>query len=409
MNDELDKYLSEIASQLNVDPGEEREILQEIRAHLEDAVSELQERGVSRQDSFALATDDFGDSRDVGRMLARLHNDPDWMKVALAIVPGLFAICASSGLFKEVFGASIGHALHENGLMALCVLLIGAGLILERRLAVWTFPALGILLISVWRWIPPPLLDHTSPFWQGASPVLIFAVLAAIGALSVYHVCRQHRTRIRRLGWVLLGLVILVAMAGVVTSAIADRSLNRWMALLATLPPVLLWMGIVLSPIAISLPLARRHGSLAGLIVVAAEFVLVDGFFDPSYALGIWTSDPTIVALVSVVPAIFFLVVAPLLVFPSRSTRGRIGGLLLPVFIALVGGEIISGAVRPYYLDSWTWLMRAIGSVQFLMVVALAAVMCHRIGRRGRLTNIRGGALTDDAATVTGDNALRTV
>ncbi|NIN68256.1 MAG: hypothetical protein GTO63_26830, partial [Anaerolineae bacterium] len=126
--------------------------------------------------------------------------------------------------------------------------------------------------------------------------------------------------------------------------------------------------------------------------VVAAEFVLVDGFFDPSYALGIWTSDPTIVALVSVMPAIFFLVVAPLLVFPSRSTRGRIGGLLLPLFIALVGGEIISGAVRPYYLESWTWLMRAIGSVQFLMVVALAAVMCHRIGRRGRLTNIRGGA-----------------
>jgi hypothetical protein len=405
MNDELDKYLSEIASQLNVDPGEEREILREIRAHLEDAVSELQERGVSRQDSFARATDDFGDSQDVGRMLARLHNDSDWVKVGLAILPGLFAIGTSSGLFKEVFGTSIGHALHERGLIALCVLLIGAGLIRERRFAVWSFPALGIVLIGVWRWIPPPLLDHTSPFWQGASPVLIFVVLPAIGACAVYHVCRQHRTHVPRLGWVLLGLVILVTMAGVVTSTIADRSLNRWMALLATLPPVLLWMGMVLSPIAISLPLARRDGSLAALIVVAAEFGLVDMILDPGYALGLWASNQTIVTLVAVIPAMFFLVVSPIWVLRSRSTRGQVAGLLLPAFVALVGGEIISGSVRPYDLH---WLMRAIGSAQLWMTVVLAAVMYQWIGRQGRLTNIRHarGAVTDEAPRVTGGNVL---
>ncbi|MGB3904731.1 MAG: hypothetical protein WBB22_07390, partial [Anaerolineae bacterium] len=311
------------------------------------------------------------------------------MKVGLAILPGLFAIGTSSGLFEAAFGPSIGDALDESGLIAVCVLLIGAGLIRERRLAVWSFPALGIILIGVWRWIPPPFVDHTSPFWQVAPPALILAVLATIGAFAVYRVHRQHRIRIPRLVWVLLGFVSLVVMAGVITSTIADRSPNKWTALLATLPPTLWWMGMILSPIAIGLPLARRDGLLAGLIVVAAEFVLVDGIFDPAYALGLWTSNATIVTLVSVIPAIFFLVVSPIWVLLSRSTRGRVWGLLVPVFIALVSGEVIIGTVRPYYLDNWHWLMRAIGSIQFLMAVALAAVMYHWIGRQGRLTNVR--------------------
>jgi len=410
MNDELDKYLSEIASQLNVDPGEEREILQEIRAHLEDAVSELQERGVSRQDSFARATDDFGDSREVGRMLARLHNDSDWVKVALAIVPGLFAIGASSGLLEAIFGTSSGHALEGSGLVAACALLIGAGLIRERRLAVWSFPALGVLLIGVWWWIPPPFLDNTSPFWQVAPPVLILVVLAALGAFAVYRVHRQHRIGIPRLTFVLLGSLILAFAVGVITSTVADRNPNKWTALLATLPSTLWWMGMMLLPVAIGLPLARRDGLLAGLIVVAAEFVLVDGIFDPAYALGVWTSDSTIVTLVSVVPATFFLVVSPIWVLLARSTRGRVWGLLLPVVIALVSAEIISGSVRPYYLDTWTWLVRAMGVAAFSMALGLAAVMCHRVGRQGRLTNIGRGRIAsiDDAAMLAGDNLSST-
>ena len=320
-----------------------------------------------------------------------------WVKVGLAILPGLFAIGSSSGLFEAAFGMSIGHALDESGLIALCVLLIGAGLVRERRLAVWSFPALGIILIGVWRWMPPPFVDHTSPFWQVAPPVLILAVPAAIGAFAVYHVYRQHRIRIPRLAWVLLGLVILVVIAGVITSTIADRNPNKWTALLAMLPSTLWWMGMILLPVAIGLPLARRNGLSAALVVVGAEFVLVDGIFDPGYALGLWTSNQAIVTLVSVIPAVFFLVVSPIWVLLSRSTRGRVCGLLLPMFVGLVSAEIISGSVRPYYSDTWTWLMRAIGSAQFLIALALAAVMYHWIGRQGAAANTRKdrGALGD--------------
>jgi hypothetical protein len=47
-------------------------------------------------------------------------------------------------------------------------------------------------------------------------------------------------------------------------------------------------MGLILLPVAIGLPLARRDGILVGLIVVVFEFVLVDEIFDPTYSVGFW-------------------------------------------------------------------------------------------------------------------------
>lgn len=297
-----------------------------------------------------------------------------WEKVGLAILPGLFAIGTNSGLFRLVLSESISRAFSQNGLIAVCILLSSVGFIRERQLAVWSFPALGLLLFEAWRWIPPPFVDQASPFWQVAPPILVLAGLAAIAALAVYRVYKQHGIHIPRLGWVLLCLIILVTVAEVIASTIADRSPNKWTALLAVLPPLLWWMGMTLLPIAIGLPLARRDGLPAGLFVVAAEFVLVDGVFDPAYALGIWTPNQAIVIVVSVIPAVFFLVVSPIWVLRSRSTRGRVWGLLLPAFIALVSAEVISGTVRPYYsIDMW--LTRGIGAAQFLIAIALAAVI----------------------------------
>ena len=414
MNDELDKYLSEIASQLSVEPAKEREILEEIRAHLDEALSELREEGLREEESLAQVVENFGEAREVGRMLGRLHNDSDWVKVGLAILPGLLAL-GRSGLPSSLFSASIARTLAQGGLIPVCILLIIAGFIRERRIAVWSFPALGILLfplsgilLFVSWWVHLPFIDEASPVWHAGPLVVLVALLTGIASFAVYRVYRQHRIRVPRLVWVLLGSVILVTMAGVVTSTIADRSSNKWMALSVMLPSTLLQMGVILLPVAIGLLLARRHGLLAGLIVVAAEFVLVDEIFDPAYALGIWTSSSTIVMLVSVIPAMFFLVISPIWVLRSRSTRGRVAGLLVPVFVALVSVEVISGSVRPYYSENWYWLTRALGSAQLWAAVALAAVMYHWLGRQARVGGIRHqrDALTDEAGTATAGRAL---
>ena len=101
--------------------------------------------------------------------------------------------------------------------------------------------------------------------------------------------------------------------------------------------------------------------------------MLVSELFDPSYALGIWTSNQVLMRAVDVIPALGFLVAVPLWVLRSHSTRRQIWGLLLPVFVALISSESISGTVRPYYAEIWT--IRAISILQFATALALAAVL----------------------------------
>jgi hypothetical protein len=335
-----------------------------------------------------------------------------WVKVGLAILPGLCALGISSGLLWWLFSVRIADALAKGGLIAVCIPLIIAGFIRERRITVWSFPALGILLFPAsgvllfmgW-WVRLPFVDEASPDWYVDPFILMVLVLVGVGAFAVYRICRQHRTRPPRLAWVLLGLMILVGVADVITSTMVDRSPDKWRAVLAVLPPMVLKAGMMLSPVAIGLLLARRDGLLAGLIVVAAQFVVVDGFFDPGYALGVWTSNQTIVKVVSILPVIFFLVVSPIWVLRSRSRRDRAWALLLPVFVGLVSTEIISGSVRPYYSD--IWLTRAIGGAEFLIALALAAVMYDWIGGQGAAPNSQEdkGASSNRPMTATAHNS----
>jgi hypothetical protein len=92
MNEELERYLSDVASQLNVDPATEKEILGEIRAHLEEAMLELGEGGLDPQESLALAVENFGAAREVGRMLGRQHSESANQAVLTAFLPVALAV-----------------------------------------------------------------------------------------------------------------------------------------------------------------------------------------------------------------------------------------------------------------------------------------------------------------------------
>lgn len=92
MNDELERYLSEIASQLNVDPSTEKEILGEIRAHLDEAMLELCEGDLDAQESLALTLQNFGEAREVGRMLGRQHSESANQAVLAAFLPVALAL-----------------------------------------------------------------------------------------------------------------------------------------------------------------------------------------------------------------------------------------------------------------------------------------------------------------------------
>jgi len=202
----------------------------------------------------------------------------------------------------------------------------------------------------------------------------------------------QHSLHIPRSGWALLGLMILVGVAGAIVGAITGRSPNKWMAFVAHLPLQLWWTGLILSPAAIGLPLARRDGLLAGLVPVAFQFILVDEILDPTYSTSFWAYwAPSAILdkakiVLSYLPALFFLVITPIWMLRSRSTRGRVLGMLLPPFVALVSTDVIAsfalrGTLGGYSIGSL--LNHSVSTAQFLMALALAAVIYHWIECQG--------------------------
>ncbi len=92
MEKQLGRYLSEVASQLSVDPAMEKEILGEIRTHLDEATLEFRQGGLDEQQSLVLAMENFGEAREVGRLLGRQHSESANQAVLAAFLPVALAL-----------------------------------------------------------------------------------------------------------------------------------------------------------------------------------------------------------------------------------------------------------------------------------------------------------------------------
>jgi hypothetical protein len=140
-------------------------------------------------------------------------------------------------------------------------------------------------------------------------------------------------------------------------------------------PFVFLLSGtMLLLCIIIGLLLARQNGLLAGLVVVAGEFWIVDGIFDPGYGMLIWSYNYPAELIVSTLPALFFLIIPVLWVLRARSTWERMGALLLPPLVGLVVGEtlhsvVVHGTAGAY--SPGTWWVRGTGIFQYVMALAI--------------------------------------
>lgn len=394
---ELEGYLAEIASQLHVDPATERDILAELRSHLEEATTELRASGLDEEESQAAAIDRFGASREVGRMLNRLHDDWLWTKVGLAILPGLFALGSGAGVFSAVFGQKTGEVVDLIGLTGMCLLVVAASLVRERRLAAWSYPAVGVLVFGVWFWAPLPSAAEASRFWPVDPALFMLAGLAAIAAIAAYRSRPWPRFRSLRLGSALLVLIMLVAVAFPAGSLLVYRDADWGSAFLAMLPLSLWWMGLLLVPVVIGLPLALRSGLAAGLMVVAAQCVLVQEIFDPARSVLIFTSDHAAARLLSSLPPLVFLIVPPVWVLLSRRTKVRFWGLVLPpllglLSLSLIRAGVLQGTAAEYEVGSW--FIAFLAGAQLVMLFALTGLIYHRFGptKSIRADSIQSGA-----------------
>ena len=144
MSDDVGRLLASVGAQLDLDAERERDVVDEIRGHLEDAAADAEARGVAREDALAEAAARFGVD-DVGRQLSGVHEGE--ATVDGIVAAGLPVICALV-LRWLVFSPS-GTAVHWNELLirpafwvvACATLLVPMFRFSRRRyaLVLWTF------------------------------------------------------------------------------------------------------------------------------------------------------------------------------------------------------------------------------------------------------------------------------
>ncbi len=98
----------------------------------------------------------------------------------------------------------------------------------------------------------------------------------------------------------------------------------------------------------------------------------------------------------SILPALCFLIIAPIWVLRAHSTWGRMQGLLLPPLIGLISGEITHSLVvrgTPGTYSPGMWFVRGTGIIQYVM--ALVVIVCAQVGN-GEIVNTHNDRLQQE-------------
>jgi hypothetical protein len=156
----IDHLLTRIAAHMNLDRDVEREVLDEIRSHLEEAVEAARKRGVDEKTALAEAAARFG-VEDVGVELQQAHLG--WGTAEAIVAAGLPVACAL--VLRWIVFAPEGTQLHWQELLthpALWVVAAAALIIplmlFDRwryALATWAFfwfITVASLLVPTLRW-----------------------------------------------------------------------------------------------------------------------------------------------------------------------------------------------------------------------------------------------------------------
>ena len=108
MRGALNNYLNALARRLHLDPHHEREILEELEAHIEDKAAELESQGMDREAALACAVEEMGAAGAVANRMYAVHSPGVWRDILLAILPHfLLAALFALHLWSHYFPVSM--------------------------------------------------------------------------------------------------------------------------------------------------------------------------------------------------------------------------------------------------------------------------------------------------------------
>ena len=85
----IDTYLSQIKSNLHLDPSTERRVIGELATYFEDKIEDLRTEGLTEADAATQAINSFGAPRKVAKLLYEAHSRGSWLEALLAAQPAL--------------------------------------------------------------------------------------------------------------------------------------------------------------------------------------------------------------------------------------------------------------------------------------------------------------------------------
>jgi len=136
----LSHYLDSVKENLRLDHSSQREVIQELEAHIEDEVQDLRESGLSEEEAASTCLTLLGSAKMVARQIYEAHSQGSWTQALLAATPHLlFAL-----LFVLNWWQGVGWLL---GMLALVLVMAVYGW--WRGKPAWLFPWLGYSLVPV--------------------------------------------------------------------------------------------------------------------------------------------------------------------------------------------------------------------------------------------------------------------
>ena len=139
MTSQVGGYLSDLRRHLHLADPEERDILHEIRDHIEDSAHDLMDEGITTDDAFSSAIDGLGGPKSVARQLYEVHAQGSWYHTALAVLPHiLLALMFALGLWTSPGWLVV--------LLAVAITISAFGWKMGRP--TWTYPWLGYCLLT---------------------------------------------------------------------------------------------------------------------------------------------------------------------------------------------------------------------------------------------------------------------
>ncbi len=108
---DIKKYLDEVRQHLHLDPKTEVKVLNEITAHFQEKIGELEQEGFTRAAAEREAVSSFGEARSIARLMYEAFSRGSWVDAFMSFQPHLLAAALfATGFWRNpyVVGAALG-------------------------------------------------------------------------------------------------------------------------------------------------------------------------------------------------------------------------------------------------------------------------------------------------------------